>query len=92
VIYDLEKRESVTDLTKYSVDNIIETYFETDRYSKDLIDKLFLYEKLSLKEDINDKESMELEKLTKYFADNFDIFSDEIQFKLQQIKLSKLGK
>jgi len=92
VIYDLETKNRLTDLTRYSVDNIIETYFETDRYSKQLIDKLTEYEKLSLGENLKDEEISKLKKLTTYFTDFYDDFSDEIQVKLQQIKLSKLGR
>jgi len=92
VIYDLEKKEIAENFTNYSVDNIIETYFETDRYSNNLKEKLFNYNKLMKKTDLTEKENSDLINLEKYFNQNYDAFSDDIQVKLQELKLLKTAK
>jgi len=92
VVFDMEKLEKVEDLSKYAVDNIIETYFETDRYSKDLMDKLMKYKELSKKQNLSDSETRLLNQLIDYFTINYDAFSMEVQIELKQLKLSKLGK
>ena len=40
VIYDLEKQIKVEDLTAYSYEGIVESYFDIDQYSKQIKDKI----------------------------------------------------
>ncbi len=57
VVYDLEKRILVEDLTGYSVNAIVEGYFGSDKYSDKLKQEVAEYEKL-----------MALEKPTEYIV------------------------
>lgn len=57
VIYDLEKKIRVENLSNYSYDGIVEGYFEIDKYSQDLKDKLEEYKNLVFRKDLSEKES-----------------------------------
>ncbi len=74
------------------MDNIIENYFDTNRYSNSLMQKLERYKYLSSKENLQAKEEQELKQLSEYFKDNYDAFSIEVQSELKQLKLAKLSK
>jgi predicted ATP-binding protein involved in virulence len=45
VVYDLENKIRVTDLSAYSIDGIVENYFDIDKYSKSIKEKITEYEK-----------------------------------------------
>src|SRR5690606_16253177 len=51
-ICDLEKKIVTTDLSNYSYDAIIESYFGSDKYSYILKEKVEKFEELSYKEDL----------------------------------------
>lgn len=57
VIYDLEKKIRLEDLSNYSYDGIVEGYFEVDSYSKELKEKIEEYKSLAFKKDLNEDES-----------------------------------
>jgi hypothetical protein len=93
VICDIESKIITEDLTGYSYEALIESYFNSDKYSTDLKDKLYKYEQLVLKENLNDVENDEKQKLHDYFANNISKFnSDELIVKLQQIELNRINK
>ncbi|NFT91088.1 AAA family ATPase [Clostridium botulinum] len=56
VIYDLEKRLQVEDLSIYSYEGIVEGYFDVDNYSSRLKAKLEEYKSLAFRKDLNDDE------------------------------------
>lgn len=56
VIYDLEKRIRVENLSSYSYDGIVEGYFEIDNYSDELKEKIAEYRKLAFSKDLSDDE------------------------------------
>ena len=60
VICDLEKRIVTEDLSGYSYDTIIESYFNADKYSDVLKEKLEDYERLVQKENKNKSETEKL--------------------------------
>ena len=57
VIYDLEKKIRLENLSNYSYDGIVEGYFEVDSYSKELKEKIEEYRSLAFKKDLNEEES-----------------------------------
>lgn len=57
VIYDLEKRIKVEDLSSYSYEGIVEGYFDVDKYSDEIKEKLLRYEQL-----VNDVDITDIEK------------------------------
>ena len=92
VIYDLEKQLRVEDLSSYSYDALIESYFDSDKYSKELKDKIEIFENLADRDNLSDKEKDEYYKLKKYFDTVPTFMSDELAVKLNEIKLRTMFK
>jgi predicted ATPase len=90
VICDLEKRIVTTDLTGYSYDTLVESYFDSDKYSQDLKGKIEEYEKLTIESNLDETSKDKLLSLKNYFNDIPKFLSDELAVKLQQIKLKNL--
>jgi predicted ATP-dependent endonuclease of OLD family len=90
VICDLEKQFITTDLSGYSYDTIIESYFDADKYSTELKRKINRYEVLLSKEDLSEVEKTELTSLKQYLNEIPKFISDELAVKLQQIKLKHI--
>lgn len=89
VICDLEKRIVTEDLSDYSYDTIVESYFRNDKYSEILKKKVERYENLLAKKDLSLEETeefyrlkMELEQAPKFLANELDV-------KLQQLNLKE---
>ncbi len=90
VICDLQNKIITEDLSGYSYDALIESYFSSDKYSKILHEKLERFEQLS--EELKDNERGEFIELEKYFSHLPRYISPELDVKLQQIELNKLSK
>ena len=90
VIYDLENHILVEDLSGYSVDGIIEGYFNADKYSAELKKQVVEYETLLNKKSINKVEEQRVSYLTQHFNDLSKFMAPELQLKLQQLNLQKL--
>lgn len=90
VVCDLQNRIITEDLSGYSYDTLIESYFSSNKYSDLLIDKIERFEELSKSQHENDRE--EFLKLKNYLSLLPKFLSDELQVKLQQIELSNLNK
>lgn len=92
VICDLEHRTVSEDFSGYSYDAIIEGYFNSDKYSETLKEKVIEYEKLTKVKNPDDKNMEKLTELKEYF-DNLPVFlAPELAVKLQDIKLSTIDK
>lgn len=87
VVYDLEHQEAIEDLSGYSVEAIIEGYFNSDKYSDVLKTKVDEYEQLMSKPDLSFFEEEELKSLDKYFDDLSGVFADELKLRIEQIRL-----
>ena len=83
IICDLEKRVITEDLSGYSYEALVESYFDSDKYSTILKRKIDKYESLEKKQDMSPEEKEELNELEKYFNQIPDFFSDELIVKLQ---------
>ncbi len=93
VICDLEKKIVTTDLTGYSYDTLIESYFDSDKYSIVLKEKIEEYENLKEKQQtLSEDEKDKLLQLKIYLNEIPKFISDELAVKLQQIKLKDLKK
>ncbi len=91
VIFDLEKKVLVEDMTGYSINSIVESYFDADNYSTVVKEKMSRYEKLSEQDDLSEEEDDELFELKEYFEDLPKMFSPELALKINQIQLANLS-
>jgi predicted ATPase len=91
-ICDLESKIVTKDLTSYSYDALIESYFRTDKYSGEVKTKIFQFETLTEKTELNEPEKETLKELRNYFAHSPKYLSDELMVKLQEIKLKEITK
>lgn len=91
VICDLEKQSVVDDLSAYSYDALIESYFGVDKYSAEVKQKLAEYESLLLKSDITPDEKLHIKDLKKYLEKTPDYLSKELQSKLIDLELKSLA-
>lgn len=92
VICDLETKIVTNDLTSYSYDALIESYFKIDKYSEELKLKVAEFEQLTEKSDLNMEELDRLHELRDYFAHSPKFLSDELVVKLQEIELNSITK
>ena len=91
-IVDLETRTIITDLSNYSYDALIESYFKADKYSDEIKIKLADFDRLTLLEERTPEENNELRQLRKYFDHAPKYLSKELLVKLQQIQLQEINK
>lgn len=90
VVYDLERRIRIEDASGYSYDTIIESYFDSDKYSEALKRKVAEYEALLQLQERNSAQEVRLIELEKYF-DNLPMqLSPELEVKVQQLRLARL--
>jgi len=92
VICDLETKEVITDLSGYSYTALVESYFDTDKYSQEIKNKIARFEDLSTKNILNEQEEDERYELKRYFDDLPKFHADELAVKVQQIKLQTMAR
>jgi len=92
VIYDLEKKLLVNDLSGYAYDGIVEGYFETDKYSEIIKNKIAQYEQLVNRKKRTEKEEDQMIDLKKYLESIPGHLAPELKAKFQQIELNRIGK
>jgi predicted ATP-binding protein involved in virulence len=90
VICDLESLIVTTDLSGYSYDALIESYFSTDKYSEEIKEKIVQYEQLNSQKKLSPENKEALRFLRNYFAHTPKYLSKELMVKLQQIELKAL--
>lgn len=91
-ICDLESQLVTSDLTSYSYDALIESYFKTDKYSEEVKSKVLEFENLIAKSELSISEKDTLKNLRNYFAHSPKYMSDELIVKLQEIQLIEITK
>jgi predicted ATP-binding protein involved in virulence len=89
-VCDLEHKTVITDLSAYSYDALLESYFMTDKYSEIIKNKIAEYDKLSSKENKTTEDVENINLLRDYFAHAPKYLSKELFVKLQQIELDNL--
>jgi predicted ATP-binding protein involved in virulence len=92
IIYDLEKQIRVEDLSAYSIDGIIESYFDSDKYSENIKQKFNRYENLVNRNDLTDNELKEMIDLRKFLKSIPAKLATELVTAFQQIELQRLAK
>jgi predicted ATP-binding protein involved in virulence len=91
VICDLESRIVTQDLSGYSYDALIESYFGTDKYSENLKQKVARYEELADLPTRTEQETDEYQDLKQYLSSLPKYLAPELAVKLQQIQLKHLS-
>jgi len=87
IVCDLETKSIIKDLSNYSYDALLETYFEIDKYSSIIKEKIFEFDKLSKKLDLTIQEKVKLKDLRNYFAHMPASIGIELLTKIQEIEL-----
>lgn len=87
VVYDMEYQQTIHDVSKYSTEALVENYFESNKYSEALLEKITHYEKLLKKQSNSDDEVDEIIELKKYFDDLPLISSKEMELKINLLNL-----
>ena len=90
-ICDLETRTVTTDLSGYSYDALLESYFKTDKYSEEIKNKIVEFEKLTSLKEKTSEQLEQIRSLRNYFAHTPKYLSTELLVKLQQIELNELN-
>ncbi len=89
VICDLEKKIVVEDMSAYSYEAIVESYFNVDEYSTEAHEKLNSFKALVYKVDLNDDEKYQLMLLEKYFNEIPKFLSNGLSSEINRLKLYK---
>lgn len=92
IIYDLENNLLVDDLSGYSYDGIVESYFDNDKYSEIIKSKVEKYEQLVDKEKCTEAEEEQMIELRGYLKEIPGSLAPELKAKFQQVELNRLGK
>lgn len=90
-ICDLETRTITTDLSSYSYDALLESYFNTDKYSEEIKQKFIVFDNLISKKEKTIEDSEQIRGLRNYFAHAPKYLSKELYVKLQQIEIEDLN-
>ncbi|MDR0546026.1 MAG: hypothetical protein LBG77_00325, partial [Dysgonamonadaceae bacterium] len=83
-----EQRIITSDLSGYSSETILESYFQNDKYSDEIKIKITEYEELAIKKDRTLDENIRFNELKKYFSHIPKYRAEELALKLQQIELN----
>jgi len=90
-ICDLESQMITQDLSGYSYDALIESYFQTDKYSEEIKEKIKDFDYLVSMNDRSSEQNEKLRFLRNYFIHVPKYLSTELMVKLQQIELNELN-
>ena len=90
-ICDLETRTVTTDLSGYSYDALLESYFNTDKYSDEIKKKITEFDSLTSLSETTVEQADQIRYLRNYFAHAPKYLSAELMVKLQQIELNELN-
>ncbi|MBF0538217.1 MAG: AAA family ATPase [Nitrospirae bacterium] len=86
VICDLQNNIIASDFSGYSYDGIVEAYFDIDKYSQDIKDKIEEYERLVLSETLTREEKGKMIELEIYLQKIPPFLSKELALKLMDIE------
>ncbi|MDR1022207.1 MAG: ATP-binding protein [Prevotellaceae bacterium] len=89
-VCDLENKTVIADLSAYSYDTLLESYFMTDKYSEIVKNKMTEYDRLSSKENKTVEDVENINSLRDYFTHAPKYLAKELFVKLQQIELDNL--
>lgn len=92
VVYDLENHTRFEDLSDYPIDGIVEGYFDNDKYSSLVTQKIKEYELLTEKTKLTKVEEKRRYELFQQLNDVSGKLAPELKLKFQQIQLKRLAK
>lgn len=87
VICDLEKRVITQDLSAYSYESLVDSYFDIDKYSDEVKKNVARYEILAMsnKSELNENEIIELLELKDYFSTIPKFQNEELGLEISRI-------
>lgn len=85
IICDLEKEVVTSDLSAYSYDALVESYFDSDKYSSEIKEKIKRFEDLSQKSELNVIEKDEYMEIKRFFKTLPTFRADELAVKIKDI-------
>ncbi len=87
IICDLEKKSITENLYGYSYESLVDSYFDTDKYSDFIKKKLLKYEELSLKERnaLDEDERLELLEMKIFFSKIPSFQNEELHIEISRI-------
>ena len=91
IVFDLEKQLKLEDLSGYSSEAIVESYFESDKYSTILKERVARYETLLNKLNPTPEQEDEIESLRLYFRELPKFLAPELQLTINQLELNHLA-
>ena len=89
VIYDLEKKILIIDMSNYTYDAIVKGYFQVSSYSVELKEKLLLYKNMAFNNNLNDDERALRAELRNELSHISNDFSNELRLEFEQIELQR---
>lgn len=92
VIYDLEKKQRVEDLSGIAYEGIVEGYFDINQYSEKIKEKLERYNNLVEKENKNEEEIEEEFQLRRYLKNISSELAPEVTLTFNLIEISRKNK
>ncbi len=90
IICDLEKRIITEDLSAYSYESLVDSYFDTDKYSDSVKRSILRYKELAMtdEKELKEEEKIELLQLMDFF-DEIPSFQNE-ELKIEVNKINKI--
>jgi predicted ATP-binding protein involved in virulence len=85
MICDLEKKLVTSDLSAYSYDALVESYFDSDKYSSEIKNKIDRFEELSKLSTLSGIDKDEYMELKRFFKTLPTYKADEIAVKIKEI-------
>lgn len=89
VIYDLENKQQVTDLSGFAYEGVVEGYFNIDQYSEKVKTRLARYEELVEKQEKTEEEKEEELELRGYLRNISSELAPEVSLAFNQIELER---
>jgi len=90
-IYDLENRIQIQDMSDYSYEAIVETYFNVSKYSDEIRNKFNLYKKLVFKSDITPDERIQRANLRKELENISGGHAQDIKVAFTELESKRLS-
>ncbi len=91
VVFDLEKQIKLENLSGYSSEAIVESYFQSDKYSDLLKAQVARYKELLDKANPSIEQEDEIESLRRYFRQLPKFLAPELQLTINQLELAHLN-
>jgi replicative DNA helicase len=86
IVYDLEKQLRVEDMSGYSVEAIIEGYYDNDKYSNEIKRQLNDYETLLQQADWSEDDLDKIAEMRHYFNNLPKFFAPELEVQVQTLE------